>query len=730
MLYKKIKSFFKRPTPENSILIIGFFFSIVFSAIIQQEFAKKHLEQNEFHLQKLEDDIKLAFNFYLHPLQGIASTFHYSRLDIKSSAFREASLSRNLYANFKGALGFGFIRKINQKDLPQYQAYQAIHNPAFKLKRINNQAVSRDHLFVIELIEPIEKNKNALGLVVSDEQYRYQAALDSMRSGKATVSQSVQLVQANKNEPGFLYYLPIYQTSKTPENELEREKNLVGWAYAPLLAKEIVQFILDQNPQSIHFRLNEVNDNGSRTLLFSNLSHNLKVSSIKTKAVSVAGQTWEIDAHFYPGVFIYYNYITTLVFIFLMALTFIFYNYIKSIKVELDHQNRLRASSEEAVQIATDELNYKTHFLQDVIDNLPALIGYWDKDLKNKLSNNLYSEYFNKKPSEIYGQHISDVLTQNVYEGNLVYIKKALQGEKTEFERDLVNKYGETKTVLARYIPDIENNEVQGFYVIVIDITQIKKLEQEKRENQAQLFAKSKLSSLGEMSSGIAHEINNPLSIISGRSQRLKKIVSQLKISDIERESMHSGLESIVVTTERIASIIKGLRAFSRDTENDPYALLDFSDVINETLKLSNERLKDFEIKVEVSKGHEPLNVFGNQTQLSQVIMNLLSNAIDAIAENEDKWIKINLESENNLAIIRVIDSGHGIHHETLSKIMNPFFTTKPTGKGVGIGLSISKNIIEKHQGSLDYEFFQGHTSFIIKIPLALAIKKTEIQSA
>lgn len=407
----------------------------------------------------------------------------------------------------------------------------------------------------------------------------------------------------------------------------------------------------------------------------------------------------------------------------LYSITFLVFSHYQSIENDFQIKNKIIEESNKAVIQATEELKSEGRFLNKVVNNLPALIGYWDQSLNNKLSNQKYSEYFKKSPSEIYGKHISEILPAHVYQENLPYLNRALQGEEIEFERKLDHIDGSIKTVISKYIPDFHDGEVIGFFVIVIDISNIKTLEEENREKQAMLFAKSKLSSLGEMSSGIAHEINNPLAIISGKSQKLVKQLSSLGIPSAEKDSLILNAKSIIDTSNRIAAIIKGLRSFSRDSENDPFEPNQLASIVNSTLDLSKEKLMDLNINVELIIDDESITINGSAVQLSQVVMNLISNALYAIADSNNKWIKIQITKNNTHGMVRIIDNGLGISHDIINKLMNPFFTTKPEGKGTGLGLSISKSIIEKHKGSLEYQLYEGHTSFVIMIPLAKNIE-------
>ncbi len=251
-----------------------------------------------------------------------------------------------------------------------------------------------------------------------------------------------------------------------------------------------------------------------------------------------------------------------------------------------------------------------------------------------------------------------------------------------------------------------EKGQVSGLFGTCQDIT-TEVLAQHK------LVQSSKMSSLGEMAGGIAHEINNPLTIISGKVWQIK---SKIEKGNLEPEKIIESLDMIARTTDRIAKIIKGLRSFSRNSDNDPMEVIILTQVIDETLELCRERFKNHSIEIKLDIMPQ-LMIKGRAAQLGQVLMNLLNNAHDAVLSLPEKWIELHVTKNQQNIKITVTDSGHGIPNHVVQKMMQPFFTTKDVGKGTGLGLSISKGIIEDHGGKLSYSAITGNTQFIIEIP-------------
>lgn len=229
------------------------------------------------------------------------------------------------------------------------------------------------------------------------------------------------------------------------------------------------------------------------------------------------------------------------------------------------------------------------------------------------------------------------------------------------------------------------------------------------------LVSSSKMASLGEMAGGIAHEINTPLAALILLAGQCNDLLNEPH-PDVEQ--LIKNVATIENTTKKIAKIISGLRAFSRDGKNDPLSMTRVADIIEDTLAFAKEKMRAASITLSVNHADTNLAVRCRATEISQVVLNLLNNSQDAIVGTENRWIHIETKAQNNNVEISITDSGAGISKEQCEKIFEPFFTTKKLKKSTGLGLSISKCILEAHEGSIFVDQACPNTRVVLQLPL------------
>lgn len=242
-----------------------------------------------------------------------------------------------------------------------------------------------------------------------------------------------------------------------------------------------------------------------------------------------------------------------------------------------------------------------------------------------------------------------------------------------------------------------------------------RKLAEGKLERQRMDMVHSeKMSALGRMAGGIAHEINNPLAIIQGNASLLGSVSRQ---GEANWEKVQEIATVIEQTTGRISRIMKSMRTLARNSQNDPMERVPASSIFADTLTLCQERYQQKAIRLEMPVLTEEVFLLCRSAEICQVLVNLLNNSFDAVENSEEKWVVVGLLEEKDRILISVTDSGSGIPESSRDRIQEPFFTTKEVGRGTGLGLSISRTIMSNHRGSLWLEESSANTKFMIALP-------------
>lgn len=237
-------------------------------------------------------------------------------------------------------------------------------------------------------------------------------------------------------------------------------------------------------------------------------------------------------------------------------------------------------------------------------------------------------------------------------------------------------------------------------------------------QNQKQIAQTERFAVLGEMSAGVAHEINNAMtSMVCG----LDDLNSFIKNQEPSWAAMGKHIERMSRSSERIQRVVSQLRMLARDPRRDPAGRFDLCKVIDNALDLTRPQITGRGIDLEVRMPHDPVSVFGHESEICQVLLNLLNNARDALeGAGSPRKITVSISQIDHKAVMSVEDTGPGIPEEVLKRMYKPFVTTKPSGRGTGLGLSISLGIVKRHGGNMTFETARNRgTKFSIELPLA-----------
>jgi PAS domain S-box-containing protein len=313
----------------------------------------------------------------------------------------------------------------------------------------------------------------------------------------------------------------------------------------------------------------------------------------------------------------------------------------------------------------------------------------------------------NKAVAKNHKSTFQELIGRKCYE---VYFHKSLPCEKCPVSVTVHTKQPSTSMMM---IPE-DHTTLQIFSYPILDekgnllsvIEYMKDITEEQRL-QEQLIQSEKLAGIGILASGVAHEINNPLSGIIGMAEIALEEGDPSKNKDYLKDIMNCG--------QRILEIVNGLRSYSRAAKKGEWNLLDLNEVLEESLKMVRLALK---APVEVIKKFQPLEkIQANQGEMQQVFTNLITNAFQAMNGRKGELI-LSTRSLKDSVEVKVVDNGTGIPQKSLGQIFDPFFTTKKPGEGTGLGLNIVYRIVTKYEGKIEVESKeQVGTTFTIKFP-------------
>lgn len=290
-----------------------------------------------------------------------------------------------------------------------------------------------------------------------------------------------------------------------------------------------------------------------------------------------------------------------------------------------------------------------------------------------------------------------------------------VRGRYGPYEKELIRKDGRHVPVrLNGFL--IEREGEQLIWSLIEDLTAQRELEAELEEERLKAIQTSKLAMLGEMAASFAHEINNPLSIIDGNA-----FIAQEALESGDKEAVIEALEAIRSAVQRTGQIVHRLSRFARQEAPLPPEELSLTEVLREAIELCRPRLRSGGVALDV-EAHSDVQIHGHPIEIAQVFVNLLNNAYDAAqlayeTSATRRWIRVSVAERPRWVDISVEDSGAGVPQSIAVDIFRPFFTTKPPGSGTGLGLSVSRNIVERHGGSLALDETSLQTRFVVSLP-------------
>ena len=367
------------------------------------------------------------------------------------------------------------------------------------------------------------------------------------------------------------------------------------------------------------------------------------------------------------------------------------------------------------------ELKSSKDFLENILESsIDAIIT---TDIKGYITfvNRALKELIGLRGQQIIGKHISIYYKNGIDQAREIMnrLRKFGRIRDYEFDMKINDRIVPIRTSDTLLYDDF--GEIVGSMGVFQDITARKALSEKLFETQSELIQAVKMRALGDLVSGVAHEINNPLMA----SNTFIHLLEGEKWKNPEIKKKFSLLKECNV---RIEKIVKKLKEFSRQSKFE-FSSMNVNDAALSVLAITRQQLLNQGIELKITLPDGLPSVLGDINQIEQVLLNLFANASDAMEESPDKLLTIEtaLSEKGQMVQIKVSDTGVGMTSEQIEQIFNPFFTTKDADKGMGLGLSISYRIIESHRGKIEVRSKQGKgTTFIVELPVYVAGSEIE----
>ena len=356
------------------------------------------------------------------------------------------------------------------------------------------------------------------------------------------------------------------------------------------------------------------------------------------------------------------------------------------------------------------ELKLLKEFNESIIESINVGLLAVDLDGRVTRMNSALEEILDLSRSEAVGKRVEDLFSEDFTD-----TLRQVQGNDRWQLREIRNIYkihtatraGRALVLNIAIAPLQDSLEQTGALVVLEDVTSRIRLEE-------QLQQREKLSSIGLLAAGVAHEVNTPLTGVSSYTQMLLGMLA-------ETDPKHALLLKVRRQAERATNIVNNLLNFSRTGGATEFTEVDIGRVLDDTLQLLEPQLRGNQIEIVRAYDPDSPSVFGNSGQLQQVFTNLLLNARDATPDGGSIRIAT-VPTDDHSVMVEVSDSGTGIAPENVAKIYDPFYTTKGVGEGTGLGLAVSYGIVQEHSGHISVESIPGRgTTFRITLPTAHA---------
>ena len=356
--------------------------------------------------------------------------------------------------------------------------------------------------------------------------------------------------------------------------------------------------------------------------------------------------------------------------------------------------------------------------LSKVLDNTPFLLTHCSRDLRYLFVSEAYATMIARAANEVIGKSIIDIIGPEGFETIRPHIETVLRGQRVEFETEIHYANVGPRQVHVIYVPERDQqNQVVGWIASILDVTERNKAAEERELLQKELSHLARVVALGEISSGIAHELSQPLAAILANAS-----AARIMLADDQnrfKDAIGGVLEDIIADDTRASELIQRFRKMLRK-EEDQTSLINLNNLVTATLGFLRSEASNRKITVERDLKIDLPLLLGDSVRLQQVLLNLMMNAMDAMSSIKPSMRRLSIRTrttDEGYVEVSIRDHGPGLAAEDLKRVFEPFFTTKKTG--LGLGLSICSAIVKSHGGRLTLSnVSDGGAIAVVSLPL------------
>lgn len=346
------------------------------------------------------------------------------------------------------------------------------------------------------------------------------------------------------------------------------------------------------------------------------------------------------------------------------------------------------------------------------IDKMPGPISVLDEDLNYLYCNSILLELLGMKPSEIINHKIG------THNPESEFTKIVIQFKASDLRQKLVKFSDYFNGTQIHFLSYLKKEIIDGKMQIIVfsfDTSEMVLEEKKEEKRKIELVESEKMMALGEIAVGVSHEVNNPLAIISGRVSVLKREIEN-GIKD-QKKSLKN-IDCIIDSCNRIKRVTDALKNIGKNSHDGELVDFHLGDVIDDLLALFSHRLFFEGVELRVNSNYPDIKVYCSFAELAQIFLHIIKNSIDATKSLTEKWVNLDFVENGDHLDILIMDSGPGIPPDIRKNIFDPFYTTKGSQLGSGVGLSAAKELLIKQGGDLFYNENSKNTCFVIRLQI------------